>query len=680
MSKNPETDLKFPAEIEHYLQVAVNVPIYSALDYKLPALFLTQAPQIGQRVCVPFRNQQKTGIILGITQQSHIATNKLKSITSLLDEQPILPNSLLKLATWLSDYYHYPIGEVFAVMLPTLIRQGEALPINLDDTKQSIVEVNATHFSLNEEQQAAVNQVLAQQQEYHTWVLDGITGSGKTEVYLQLIAQVLQQGKQALVLVPEIGLTPQTIQRFAARFNAEIVILHSNLTDKQRAQAWLKAQSGKAHIIIGTRSAIFTPMLNPGIIIIDESHDLSFKQQDSLRYHARDVAIKRAQIENIPVILGSATHSLETLLNAARHRFSLIKLTQRAGNAVPPQFELLDIRNHYLREGISPKVIELIELHLQRKEQVLLFINRRGFAPALMCHHCGWLAECNRCDAKYTYHLSPLHLHCHHCDNTKPIPAHCPKCQSKNLIPLGLGTVKVETVLSDIFPDAVIVRVDKDSTRRKQSMDKLIDKINNGKADILIGTQMLAKGHHFANVTLVVILDGDSGFFASDFRATEYFAQTLTQVAGRCGRENKPGHVIIQTRNPDHPSLQQLIREGYQAFCQSALQERQQANLPPFSYLSLINARSKNTHTTHEFLEQVKALAIKDHTPAIKILGPIAAPICKRAGNFHYQLLLQTNDRILLKQFLTTLIKDINLLPMSKKIRWSIDVDPVDLM
>ena len=677
-----------------YLQVALNVPLLTTFDYRLPENQDAKQIKAGQRIEVPFRNRTKIGIILNITTSTTLASHKIKKAIRVIDEQPIVDTHLMQLALWLSDYYHYGIGEVFAVMLPTLVRQGKDLALKpkklwiaekkssthllqrapkqkqafeilqkypegltqdqlksfeitnqiihaLEEKKlltQKTVEirekktiVHQSALALNLEQKNALQKIIAQLNQYVTWVLDGVTGSGKTEIYLQAIAAVIAEHKQSIVLVPEIGLTPQTIARFSTRFETDIVVLHSALTDSERAEAWLKAKSGIAKIIIGTRSAIFTPTQNLGLIIVDEAHDLSFKQQDSLRYQARDVAVKRAQLENIPVILGSATHSLETLYNAKLNRFNLIQLHNRAGNAIEPSFELLDIRNHYLKEGISPAVIEAIAEKLKHKEQVLIFLNRRGYAPSLMCHHCGWVAECHRCDARMTYHLKPLHLHCHHCDSTKPIYQHCPKCQSHNLLAVGLGTVKVEKVLNEIFPEANLIRVDRDSTRRKNAMNHCLEEINSGKANILIGTQMLAKGHHFPNVTLVIILDGDSGFFSSDFRATEAFAQTLMQVSGRAGREEKPGHVIIQTRNPEHPQLLTLIQNGFQHFVDELLKEREIAHLPPYSYLSLIRAQAKNNYLTHEFLNQVKALSIKSHTSEITILGPIDAPMAKRA-------------------------------------------------
>ena len=727
----------------YYLKVALNVPLLTTFDYILSSDISPERIKAGQRVEVPFRKQKKVGIILAITSKTTLATHKLKTISRLIDDQPIIDNTSMQLAYWLSDYYHKSLGEVFTVLLPTRIRQGKALSLptkeiwyakatdasaqlkrapkqqrafeiiqqypdgltreNFNALDISLPIANAlsekallikkvilpqeknslihpSPVTLNTEQQNILEQMHAELNHYVTWVLDGVTGSGKTEIYLQMITAVIHENKQSLVLVPEIGLTPQTIARFSSRFDTDIVVLHSALSDIERAEAWLKAKLGIAKIIIGTRSAIFTPTKNLALIIVDEAHDVSFKQQESLRYHARDVAVKRAQLENIPIILGSATHSLETLYNAQTKKFKQLHLYQRAGYAVEPQYTLLDIRNHYLKEGISPEVLEAIAEKLKAKEQVLIFLNRRGYAPAYMCHHCGWVAECQRCDARMTYHLEPLHLHCHHCDSTKPLYQYCPKCQSHNLLAIGLGTVKIEKVLNDIFPKATLVRVDKDSTRKKNAMDQHLEMIQSGKVDILIGTQMLAKGHHFPNVTLVIILDGDSGFFSSDFRATEAFAQTLMQVAGRAGREEKPGTVMIQTRNPDHPQLQTLVYQGYPHFVNEILKEREIAKLPPYSFLSLIRANAKNNHQTHEFLNQVKALSIKSHTPDISILGPIDAPMPKRAGNYHSQLLFQANNRMQLKQFLSQLVNDIYKLENINRVRWSLDVDPTDLM
>lgn len=660
------------------IQVALHIPFLPIVDYFLPDTIPLSIIQPGQRLEVPFKKGIKIGIIVSTMQKTTLCTTKIKPAIRLIDKTPLLDTSLLKLAHWMSHYYHANLGEIFHTMLPTSIKEGLQLDIRDDNTA---LQIHETITALNAEQEIAIREIEANLTTYKTWVLDGVTGSGKTEVYLQIIARILKQGKQTLILIPEIGLTPQTIARFESRFTTDIVMLHSGLTDSERAKVWLKAKQGIAKIIIGTRSAVFVPLPDLGLIIVDEAHDSSFKQQEKLRYHARDVAVKRAQLSGIPIILGSATHTLETLYNTELQRFHLLRLQARAGLAMPPTFKIIDIRKQCLQEGLAPSLFDKIKEKLQANEQVLIYLNRRGFAPVLMCHHCGWLAECPHCDAKMTYHLAPYHLRCHHCNTVKKILEVCPTCQSTALIPIGLGTVKVEKILKTIFKDANILRIDKDNTRRKGAMQHFLDEIQTGKANILIGTQMLAKGHHFPNVTLVIILDGDAGFFSADFRAAEQFAQILIQVSGRAGRETKPGEVIIQTRHPTHVGLNHLIQFGYADFAKLILAERKLAGLPPFSALMLIRAKHRELHPLDEFLSQIKTLATRrsqSDTP-IQILGPIPSPMQKRAKYYHSQLLLQSSDKSTLNHFVTTIIPEIHKLPLAKKIRWSMDVDPIDL-
>lgn len=531
---------------------------------------------------------------------------------------------------------------------------------------------------LTQEQQQIITSIEANANEFMTWVIDGVTGSGKTEVYLRLIEKQLAQDQQVLVLIPEIGLTPQMIARFKGRFACPMAILHSGLSAKARLQAWLDAKAGTARIVLGTRSALFTPFANLGLIIVDEAHDSSFKQQDHLRYHARDVAIKRAQLLGIPIVLGSATHSLETLYAVKLGRFRYLRLMMRAGGAKPPSMTLIPIRDLRLHEGLSPMLIEAMRKHLAAGNQVLLFLNRRGFAPSLMCHHCAWIAHCKQCDAKLTLHLNPRQLQCHHCERIYQEPTSCPACHGRQLIALGLGTVRIEQALSELFPDYASIRIDRDSVRGN-ALEKALEQIHLGKAKILIGTQMLAKGHHFPDVTLVGILDGDSGFFSSDFRGAERMAQTILQVAGRAGRAEKHGEVLIQTRYPEHPALQALVNDGYHAFVKMTLAERQAATLPPYQSLALIRAHGKQENVLQDFLNQIKALAMKVDDTDIELLGPIPAPMGKKAGKLQFQLLLGSKNRPKLQQFLHRWLKEVEQLPHAHRLQWSLDVDPTEL-
>jgi primosomal protein N' (replication factor Y) len=530
----------------------------------------------------------------------------------------------------------------------------------------------------NTEQQIAIDAVTAQLDKFSVHLLEGITGSGKTEVYLQIIQQVLSKGLQVLVLLPEITLTPQLEARFKQRFAVAIETYHSQHNETQRLTAWINMQQDNSAILLGTRSALFTPLPRPGLIILDEEHDSSFKQQEGFRFSARDVAIVRAKMLNIPVILGSATPSLESLYNAQKKRYQLLKLPKRAGDAVPPSLSLLDIRNQVLQEGLSPPLIRDINKTLAKGEQVLLFLNRRGFAPTLICHSCGWVAQCSRCDANLVVHYRQQKLRCHHCTSEQTLPHHCSACKCEKLTPLGLGTERVENALHSLFPQKRIVRLDRDSTQRKGVLEQHLQAINQGEVDIILGTQMLAKGHHFPNVTLAILLDVDSGLFSIDFHAAERLAQLITQVSGRAGRATKKGRVIMQTRQPEHPLLNTLIHQGYQAFAQAALAERKHAGLPPYSYQALLRANAHEQQAPLDFLQAVAEL-INQHASQTLALGPVPAPMAKRAGQFRYQLLLQHSQRKQLHLLLNWLMPEIERLKQTRKVRWSLDVDPIDL-
>ncbi|WP_415719948.1 primosomal protein N' [Photobacterium ganghwense] len=545
----------------------------------------------------------------------------------------------------------------------------------------------AAHFAvteekpkLNEEQALAIASVNANP-DFVCYLLEGVTGSGKTEVYLNLLEPVLAAGKQALILVPEIGLTPQTINRFKRRFNVPLETIHSGLNDTERLSAWLAGRDNQAGIIIGTRSALFTPFANLGIIIVDEEHDASYKQQDSLRYHARDLAVMRASQGNIPIILGSATPALETLHNAKSGKYHHLHLTRRAGHAQSARHGVLDVKGLYLEAGLSAPLIAQMRKHLTAGNQVMLFLNRRGYAPAVMCHECGWLAECKRCDAYYTYHQQSGELRCHHCATQRPVMPQCGNCGSTQLHAVGVGTEQLEQQLATLFPDYKTVRIDRDSTRRKGSLENYLEAIRRNEYQILIGTQMLAKGHHFPDVTLVALIDVDSALFSNDFRASERLAQLFIQVAGRAGRASKPGEVILQTHHPEHALLQALLYKGYDQFATSALQERKQAWLPPYTYLALLRAEAHENHQVEQFLQQIRGIfeASPVFNQDTQVMGPNPAPLARRAGRYRWQLLIQAPSRKALQQLLSLAKPAIGLLPLSKKIRWSIDVEPQDL-
>jgi len=538
-------------------------------------------------------------------------------------------------------------------------------------------------LALNEEQQAAFDAVRSGFGAFHPFLLAGVTGSGKTEVYLQLIRETLEAGKQALVLIPEINLGPQTLARFEQRFNARIALLHSAVNDRDRLDAWLAARDGEADIIIGTRSALFTPMKHPGLIIIDEEHDGSYKQQEGLRYHARDLAVVRAHQDQVPIVLGSATPSLESLHNAHTGRYGLLRMQHRAGGARQPRLLRLDVRSLPLDGGISGPLQQAIRQTLEAGQQVLVFLNRRGFAPTLLCHDCGWLSGCPRCDARMTVHQRSAMLRCHHCGYEERLPHQCPQCDHVDLRPVGAGTERAEDRLKVLFPDFPVLRVDRDSTARKDAMQALFSTVQRGQPCILVGTQMLAKGHHFPRVTLVAVLNADGGLFSGDFRASEHMAQLILQVAGRAGRAEEPGKVIIQTHLAEHPLLVQLTEQGYFAFAEQAMSERRAAGLPPFSHLALLRAEAHKPGQAEGFLDQACAAAeawlAEYPQPGVELLGPVPAPMERRAGRFRAQLLVQASSRAALHRLLSAWLVQIEQLPSGRQVRWSLDVDPVDL-
>jgi primosomal protein N' (replication factor Y) len=494
---------------------------------------------------------------------------------------------------------------------------------------------------------------------------------------LQIIAEVLKQNKQALILVPEIGLTPQTVMRFQKRFPVIISVLHSGLTDGERHSAWLQAKNGDAQIVIGTRSSIFASLKNPGVIILDEEHDLSFKQQDGFKYSARDLGVLRAQFENIPIILGSATPSLESLHNVESGRYECLKLPERAGEAVHPSFILIDLKKQSAPKGLSIELLENMQKHLKNNNQILVFLNRRGYSPTLICYQCGWIAVCRQCDANMTIHNSPSHLQCHHCGASRPIDKKCLECHATNLAPLGTGTERIEENLKEYFPNVPIIRIDRDSTRKKGSLEEKLASVHEGEACVLVGTQMLAKGHHFKNVTLAVILNADSGLFSSDFRGSERTAQLILQVAGRSGRADKPGEVILQTYHPEHSLLTILLNQGYEAFANNLLKERREAQLPPYQFLAMIRAEGLKIELVIEFLNQVKTYL--NHDKSVFILGPLPAPMQKKAGKHRGNLLLQGSNRMNLKARLNKLTEHLAEIKVKQNVRWSIDVDPMEL-
>ena len=530
-------------------------------------------------------------------------------------------------------------------------------------------------LTLNKQQALAFSQ-LHFQEGFNVWLLEGVTGSGKTEIYLQYIEEVLKKGKQVLVLVPEIGLTPQTVRRFQARFNVEIDVLHSNLNDTQRLNVWERARTGQSAIVIGTRSALFTQFSDLGLIILDEEHDGSFKQQDGWRYHARDLGIVLAQKLNIPILLGSATPSLESVNNVQNGKYHHLVLSKRAGNATALHQFVIDLKHQRIQNGLSEPLLQRMQEHLEKGNQVLLFLNRRGFAPVLLCHECGWIDECHHCEKPYTYHQHQRVLRCHHCGAQKTVPMQCGHCGSTHLVTTGLGTEQLEETLKARFPQYNIARIDRDSTARKGKLEGYLEDIQQGKSQILIGTQMLAKGHHFPNVTLVALVNVDNALFSLDFRAEERLAQLYVQVAGRSGRAEKQGEVVLQTHYPDHPLLTTLLEKGYQAFAEETLKLRHNMGLPPFSFQALFKAQCRHSEEAENALSQLASFFYEQKIEGLQVLWPIPAPFSKKAGQYRWQLLLQHVSR---KQLQAALSRYSPELIKSSQVRLILDVDPLDL-
>ncbi|NIC38482.1 primosomal protein N' [Halomonas desiderata] len=571
--------------------------------------------------------------------------------------------------------------EQLATLVEKRLAVREETPLTAAEpaTEQLLAE---PALPLNREQAQALAAIHERLDAFHPCLLHGVTGSGKTEVYLQLIEAVVARGRQALLLVPEIGLTPQTLARFRSRFRVPVVALHSGLTDNERLDAWEAVASGRAPIVIGTRSAIFTPLARPGAIIVDEEHDGSFKQQEGLRYHARDLAVARAKHHGIPLVLGSATPSLESLYHAERGNYRHLRLTRRASRHAPARLELIDLRGRPRQGGLIPPAIEAIRTTLAAGHQVLVFINRRGFAPTLACHACGWLADCDSCDARMTLHRQPPMLACHHCDKRRPVPDACPDCGSADLRPLGSGTERTEETLATLFPKVPVHRIDRDSTRRRDAFERTLAEVRRGEPCLLVGTQMLAKGHHLPHVTLVIVVNADAGLYASDFRALEHSAQLLTQVAGRAGRAAHPGRVLVQTLHTDDPHLRLLAEHGYDALATQLLAERRAAALPPFRFLALLRLESPREEAATA-LGREAAAVLRDwlaaHAPDVSCLGPVPAPMERRQNRYHMQLMLSGSRRSQLHAACARLTAWLEASPEARRVRWSLDVDPQTL-
>ena len=719
------------------LRIALPVPLPTLFDYLPPA---TGEARVGCRVLAPFGRGKLVGVVVAIEAETAVGGDRLKQVIRLLDDTPLLDTELMQTLSWAADYWLGAPGEAYANALPLALREARPLPAIGDEywslsgaghsahdagsrrggsrtllallangalSAQELTErlpgwrdaarrlagagllerseqppANPTlpaSFApqLNDEQQQAVSMVGASLGQYQPFLLDGVTGSGKTEVYLALIEQVLAQSKQALLLVPEIGLAPQTVRRLRERLGVIVEVLHSNLSEGDRARAWLRARAGSARVILGTRSAVFTPLPHAGLIIVDEEHDSAYKQQEGFRYHARDLALVRARALGVPVLLGSGTPSLESLANAEAGRYRTLHLRARPGAIQPPQVQIIDMRAQRLEHGMSPALLAAVADTVARGEQVLVFRNRRGYAPVLLCHSCGWHAQCLRCERPLTLHAGRRQLICHHCDSRQRMPVACPTCGAGDLKAQGQGTERLEEALITQFPQVPVLRVDRETTRRRDAFEQLLATLQNDQPAILVGTQMLAKGHDLPNLTLVAIVGVDEGLHSVDFRGGERLAQLVVQVAGRAGRARKPGRVLLQTHQPQHPLLRSLLAQGYAAAARELLAERKLIQLPPYSHQVLLRADAPMREHVDAFLAAAHAALPIDQL--LQIAGPMPAPMPLRAGRHRGQLLLETASRRTLHRMLRSWQLALMALPAARRVRWSLDVDPIDL-
>jgi primosomal protein N' (replication factor Y) (superfamily II helicase) len=670
----PSAKARFP--LVKILHVALDVPLEDAFDFRAPEG--VEAP-LGALVIVPFGRSRRVGVVTGKAGRSDIPAERLRAAESVVEDvAPFKPDEL-ELFEFCAGYYQRALGEVIAASLPPRLRQVSRRKIAAKAAAPAGDPGFRQTVSLTPEQTQAIGDTLAGRDRFHPVLLQGVTGSGKTEVYLHLIADVIARGRQALMLVPEIGLTPQFEAHVRERFpGARLVSAHSHLNEGERAAAWLAAQSGAAQIVLGTRLAVLMPFRDLGLIVVDEEHDGSYKQQEGLKYSARDVAVRRAQRLAIPVVLGSATPSLESVANAREGRYRLARLDSRAATgAAMPVIRTVDTRADRPHEGLTFALLEAMRQRLVRGEQSLVFVNRRGFSPVLFCRTCTWHSTCSRCSANLVLHLRAGELRCHHCGRHERMPAKCPSCGGTDLAPVGHGTQRVEETLRAALPAARIARVDRDSTARKGALRDVLEQVRVGEIDILVGTQMLSKGHDYPSLTLVGVLDSDSALFSADFRASERLFAQLVQVSGRAGRGQQPGEVLIQTDFPFHPLYAEVASHDFDRFASDALEERRIAGFPPFSHLAMLRAESKRAGEATEFLRTAARIARKAGTK-VEVFDPVPAPLERKAGFERAQLLVRASSRALLQPFLHRWRAAL-LEKGDRRVRWSLDVDPLEV-
>ena len=654
-----------------YYDIAVGLPLRQCFTYKSKEVI-----KKGKRVIVPFGSKSIVGIVV-----KKIAKPKslkgLKEIISIADEHSCFNGSIFEAITWASDYYHHPIGEVFFSFMPTLLRkQNDKIIIDLDDNTEYKLNEEDKKLKLTKEQNINLSK-LNKVEKFSPSLIYGVTGSGKTEIYLQLAEKFILQNKSILILVPEINLIPQLEKRFKDRFNGDIGIYHSRQTPNQRLKVWLRSKFGGIRIVIGTRSSVLMPLKNLGAIIIDEEHDQSYKQAEGFKFSGRDLAIKRAQIENIPVFLGSATPSLQTLKLVKEKKFKKFDLLRRVDGKKPPKLIPLDISDSPLLGGIAIQTMSIIEAAINKGEQVLIFLNRRGFAPLYECDNCGWVAKCSSCESNLVFHKSKNRLICHKCESVYGVNKTCPDCHSNEINTLGTGTERVEEVLRSTFKKVPIIRMDYDSTRLKGSIEAIYEKANTSKEAILVGTQMLSKGHDFPKVTLCVILNADGGLLSPEINAIEKISQQLIQVSGRAGRNNNLAKVIIQTRYPNDENLKQIKTGDYRLVSEQCLKTNKALNMPPYSTVAILRATSPSPESCYKFLD--KANNLLNDKKNIYVIGPLPSIPLKVKGNTRNHLIIKSDTRTYLNRVLNYLTYEIQTWPETKKVKWSYDIDPYDM-
>ena len=663
--------------MDQVVNVAVNYPLYQTFDYLVPSK-LGKAT-VGGRVLVPFGKKTVIGVV--VKREKRLKSKEtnyiLKPIKNIIDQYSVIDSEMMKVCLWASDYYEYPLGQVIFATLPSQVKRGIAIKdIKIFEDQCKKTSSDEMVVNLNDEQNSIFKKILRNIESFSTSLIYGVTGSGKTEIYVKLAKEIIKKDKQVLIIVPEINLTPQTISRFKIYIDKNIQSYHSGHTLKRKMTTWLDVQNKKVDIIIGTRSSIFLPFKSLGLIIIDEEHDTSLKQQEMFRYHARDLSIIRAKNLNIPIIIGSATPSFESLYNAQLDKYKKYNLTKRYYKTDLPRVTLVDLNKDLPDGGISKLLKNEIMMNLDKKKQTLLYIGRRGFSQALTCLECRWISKCKICESFMAYHKNQKILKCHHCGNYQSLTVNPGKCGKCNLVPVGFGTQRIEDKIKEVFPRARVARIDSDAISSLSKLRNFIEKTKNNEVDILIGTQMIVKGHDFPNVSLVGIINIDSGLFNLDFRGLERTAQLITQVAGRSGRKNERGNVIIQTRSPEHPLLNILLSQGYESFALKYLSDRMRTNLPPYTHLSLVRMSSNKKITGFSFLDKIK----HSHSAQKNIffLGPAEAPISKKNNMYVHQLIIGSKNRLGLRK-ITREIRQYIILKKPYNIKWSIDVDPIDL-